>query len=79
MVNVYKRITSGASYYTVTDAVGTLESAKKRGFLQCGSGDDHCLTKTEMELIDNHNPKDGDLRLPEGPLGRYLLKRFRRS
>lgn len=68
MPNVYKSITSGASLYGTTEAVGELELVKKYGFMPCGSGDDYRLTKKEKELVDQHDPKDGDLELPEGPL-----------
>ena len=51
MPNVYKKITSGASLYDQTDAVGNLDDVKRSGCLACGSGDDHTLTRTERQIV----------------------------
>ena len=68
MPNVYKEIIRGASYYKQTQAAGDLEFVKKHGFMCCGSGDDHRLTAEERKLVEEHDPADGDLELPAGPL-----------
>ena len=68
MPNVYKHITKGASYYGQTEAVGNFFDVKKHGFMSCGSGDDHKLTSKERKLVENHDPANGDLELPAGPL-----------
>lgn len=70
MPHVYKSITSGASLYGTTEAIGELELVKKHGFMPCGSGDTYFLTKKEKELVDQHDPKDGDLKLPSGSLSK---------
>ena len=68
MPNVYKSVNGGVSYYGATQAAGDLEFVKKHGFMCCGSGDDHRLTAKERALVDEHDPADGDLELPAGPL-----------
>jgi hypothetical protein len=69
MIRVMKEITRGASLYGRTDAVGDLVRVKQLGAMPCGSGDDHVLTARDRRLVQTHNPDDGDLTLPPGPLG----------
>ena len=75
MPTITKQITKGASYYGQTTAVGNLETVRKCGFLQCGSGDDHTLTQKERKLVENHDPNNGDLKLPPGPLNTRTPKK----
>ena len=69
MIRVHKEITSGASFGPTT-ACGELSTVKRMGQMCCGSGDDHVLNAKERKLVEDHNPADGDLTLPDGPLGR---------
>jgi hypothetical protein len=74
-VNVYKTITSGVSYYKQTKAVGSLQRVKQTGMMSCGSGDDHTLSHDEWDLVKSHDPADGDLTLPAGPLATRRQRR----
>lgn len=67
---VIKEITSGASYYSQTTAVGNLERVQKTFVLSCGSGDDYRLNAEERKMVAAHDPKEGTLNLPSGPLRR---------
>jgi len=68
MPNVFKSITSGASYYGRTEAVGNIATVLRTGVMACGSGDDHILLKREMKLLQDH-VGDEDVELKAGPLG----------
>ena len=68
MATVTKLILTGASFYGRTIACGQLEFIKKYGFMCCGSGDDHKLSKKEKVLVRAHDANNGDLELESGKL-----------
>lgn len=68
MQRIFKKITSGASYYRQTEAVSRIQDAVKTGFIPCASGDDYKLSRKEKKKAISHmeNSKE-DLVLESGP------------
>jgi len=70
-----KKIISGASIYGTTDACGDKLTTLIRGFMSCGSGDDHVLTLSDLQQIEkNKDLKPGRLNTSKATLKQLKLR-----